>query len=321
MKKIIWSLVVIVIIVGLVWFFKSNGKESTNIVYKEVKVVSSNMEITILSTGSVQPANRLEIKPPIPGRVEDILVKEGEKVKKGQLLAWMSSTERAALLDAARSKGAEEYKRWEEFYRPTPIVAPINGSIIQRNVEPGQVFTSSDAVLVMSDRLTVKANVDETDIAQIKNGQNATIILDAYSKQSIDAKVDKIAYDAKTVNNVTTYVIDVLPNNTPDYMRSGMTANVVFYVEKKDNVLKIPSDAVKVLDNKYYVLVKPSNKKDLPQEKYIEIGLNDGKYTEVLSGLVEGEVVLVAEISSSLNKSKKSSNPFLPTRPGQTGKK
>ncbi len=321
MKKIIWSLVVIVIIVGVVLFFKSNGKESTNIVYKEVKVVSSNMEITILSTGSVQPANRLEIKPPIPGRVEDILVKEGQKVTKGQLLAWMSSTERAALLDAARSRGSEEYKRWEEFYRPTPIVAPINGSIIQRNVEPGQVFTSNDAVLVMSDRLTVKANVDETDIAQIKNGQNATIILDAYSKQSIDAKVDKIAYDAKTVNNVTTYVIDVLPNNTPDYMRSGMTANVVFYVEKKDNVLKIPSDAVKVLDNKYYVLVKPSNKKDLPQEKYIEIGLNDGKYTEVLSGLVEGEVVLVAEISSSLNRSKKSSNPFLPTRPGKTGKK
>ena len=53
---------------------------------------------------------------------------------KGQILAWMSSTERAALMDAARSKGPEEVSRWEELYRPTPILAPIRGTVISRNI-------------------------------------------------------------------------------------------------------------------------------------------------------------------------------------------
>src|SRR5262249_54993338 len=146
--------------------------------------------------------------------------------KKGQVMAWMSSTERAALLDAASARGEDELKQWEELYRPTPILAPIPGTVIARNVESGQTFTVSDAVLTMSDRLTVKAQVDETDIAQIALKQRASIVLDAYPQEKLDAIVDQIAYDAKTVNSVTTYVVDVLPRNTPKFMRSSMTANV-----------------------------------------------------------------------------------------------
>ncbi|MDD5440307.1 MAG: efflux RND transporter periplasmic adaptor subunit, partial [Candidatus Omnitrophica bacterium] len=56
-----------------------------------------SIQTVITSTATVQPQNRLEIKPPINGRIEQILVKEGETVKVGQILVWMSSTERAAL--------------------------------------------------------------------------------------------------------------------------------------------------------------------------------------------------------------------------------
>ena len=96
-----------------------------------------------------------------------------------------------------------------------------------RNIEPGQTFTSQDAVFVMSDRLTVKAQVDETDIAKIalKQGARGARRL---SDQSMPAHVDQIAYDAKTVSNVTTYEVDVLPETTPAFMRSGMTVSVAF---------------------------------------------------------------------------------------------
>ena len=87
---------------------------------------------------------------------------------------------------------------------------------------------------MISDRLTVKAQVDETDIAAVKVGQRANINLDAYSQDSFPAIVDKIAYDAQTVNNVTTYTVDVLPEQAPDYMRSGMTASVTFIVDEKN---------------------------------------------------------------------------------------
>src|SRR5512139_343310 len=204
---------------GALWYWRA-GREAAP-AYREVSATRGEIETTILSTGLVQPKNRLEIKAPIPGRADEVLVDEGQKVHRGQILAWMSSTERAALIDAARARGPEEVKRWEELYRATPILAPLDGTLITRNLEPGQTFTSVDAVFVMSDFLVVNAQVDETDLAQIRLRQSASIVLDAYPDQSFTGKVSQIAYDAKTVNNVTTYVVEVLPDKTPHFMRSG----------------------------------------------------------------------------------------------------
>ncbi len=307
-----WVLGGALILAGALGFYQYKKQPKDTTKYREEKVERADLEVTILSTGVVQPQNRLDIKPPTPGRVEQVLAQAGDRVRKGQILAWMSSTERAALLDSARSKGAEELKRWEELYRPTPIMAPISGMIILKNVEPGQTFTNTEAVFVLSDRLTVKAQVDETDIASVKVGQTTRIILDAYAKESIPARVDKIAYDAKTVNNVTTYIVDVLPNETPEFMRSGMTANVTFFVDARKQVLTIPSEALKVIEGNYEVLVPDTeNPKAPPRSVPVTIGITDGKRTEILAGLSEGDTVLIVEMSLG-NGEKKSSNPFAP---------
>jgi macrolide-specific efflux system membrane fusion protein len=311
-RKTLWLLgagvVVIVAVISVIAFKKDSKLEVS---YREIQVKRQNLEVKVEGTGTVQPENRVEIKPPVAGRVEQVLAKEGQVVKKGQILAWMSSTERAALLDAARSKGPEEYKKWSNDYNPTPILAPINGTVILRNVESGQTFTNVDSVFVMSDRLTVKALVDETDIAEIKLNQEAKIVLDAYPKETINAKVDQIAFDAKTVNNVTTYVVDVLPKNAPAFMRSGMTANVTFFVATKENVLAIPNDALRVKENKFYILVRdPEQKK--PIEKPVEVGITDGKKTEIVNGLNEGETILAAEVNLSKEGKTQGGSPFSP---------
>jgi macrolide-specific efflux system membrane fusion protein len=303
MKKYIIAAVVIAAMAGAYFFNqKQNGKKEADVSYKEYKVGRGDLKVTILSTGTVSPENRLEIKPPIAGRVEEILVNEGVMVKKGQVLAWMSSTERAALLDAATSQGPRELKQWEALYKPTPILAPINGTIILRNVESGQTFTNADSVFTMSDRLTVKAQVDETDISQVKLKQKAVLVLDAYAKESIPAIVDQIAFDAKTVNNVTTYLVDVLPEKTPEFMRSGMTANVTFEVELKAAVLVIPTDALKTADGRISVMAPASDPKEKPVEKQITTGITDGKRVEVLEGLEEGETILVPEFKLAEKK-------------------
>lgn len=298
-------------------FLKHN--EVQTISYADMPVKKGDLEVTILSTGVVQPENRLEIKAPIAGRVETVVIREGDEVRKGDVLAWMSSTERAAMLDAAQAKGPEELKRWESLYRPTAILAPINGTVIQKNVESGQTFTTQDAVFVMSDRLTVKAQVDETDIAQIKLKQVARIELDAYPGQKTPAHVDQIAFDAKTVNNVTTYIVDVLPAHTPAFMRSGMTANVTFSIASKSDVLTVPNDAIKLRGDESYVLLgsKDGPKDGLPPaERAIKTGLSDGKRTEILSGLAEGDIVLVPQFKASTQKSK-ATNPFSPMGRGR----
>lgn len=276
--------------------------------YEEILVEKGDISLLILSTGTVQPENRLEIKPPVPGRVEQVLVKEGQKVTKGEVLAWMSSNERAALIDAARAQGKKELKRWEQLFRPTPVIAPIDGTIILRNVEEGQSFTTTEAILVMSDRLTVKAQVDETDMAFIKLNQDAKIVLDAYASSEIDAKVDQIAFEAKTISNVTTYVVDVLPISTPDFMRSGMTANVTFFIETKKGVTLVPAEAIKMDEAFPTVLIRDSEGN--MSDKKIQIGISDGKRTEVKEGLSPGDLVFIEKKSTSTSST--TSNPFSP---------
>lgn len=314
-KSFVKPLILIVVLLGTAfggWKYWSKQKAAAaEPVYREEGVERGTLDRTVLATGEVLPQNRLEIKPPIAGRIEKVLIEEGAKVKKGQIMGWMSSTERAALLDSARAKGAEELKRWEEMYRPTPILAPIEGTVILRNVEPGQTFTNTEAVFVLSDRLTVKAKVDETDLAQIKIGQRARIVLDAYANEPIEGKVDKLAFEAVTTSNVTTYTTDVVPIKTPDFMRSGMTANVTFYAESRKNVLLLSTEAIRSENGQTFVLVKSTEPKAPPVQKTIKIGLTDGKRTEVTEGVAEGETVLISEIALA-SPDAKASNPFMP---------
>lgn len=307
-RKIIGLLVVTVIaVVALIWNFST--KDFARL--KSYSVEKSDIDIRILSTGTVLPENRLEIKAPIAGRIDEVLIQEGAKLKKGQILAWMSSTERAAMMDAARARGPEELKKWEEIYKPTPILAPLPGTLILRNIEPGQTITSTEVIFAMSDRLTVKAQVDETDIAKIKLKQMATIVLDAYPDISIEAEVDQIAFEAKTVNNVTTYLVDVLPKKTPDFMRSGMTANVTFQIERKKDVLTLSNEAIQVVDGKTQVLLKQDNT-NTPVARTITTGATDGKKTEIVEGLEESDIVVRLDSSNDPNQKKKGSNPFSP---------
>lgn len=289
---------------GLIFFLPKSSVET----YQVEFVVRSDITIQINATGTVQPENRLEIKPPIAGRIEDMLVKEGEVVKKGQILAWMSSTERAALLDAARAQGEQEYKKWEQNYRPTPVLSPMDGTIILKNMESGQTLTTSDPIVVLSNRLTVKAQVDETDIAQIKLGQQCQIVLDAYPQHKIPAKVSQMAYEAVTTNNVTTYTIDVTPENTPEFTRSGMTANVFFNVESIEQALVIPNAAISYKDNKKFVLTGPTKEKI--QSVQIQTGLSDGRVTEVKSGLKEGDAIYLPQLNGKTEQA--GGNPLNP---------
>ena len=314
-KKSLVKPLIIVFVLGAAAFggfkyYRNKQSVKNQPTYREDVVVRGTLDRTVLATGEVLPQNRLEIKPPIAGRIDKVLVNEGDKVKKGQIIGWMSSTERAALLDSARAKGPDELKRWEEMYRATPILAPIEGTVILRNVETGQTFTNTEAVMVLSDRLTVKAKVDETDLAQIKIGQKATIVLDAYATEPIDGRIDKLAFEAVTTSNVTTYTTDVVPIKTPDFMRSGMTANVTFHTETRENVLLVPTEAIRSENSSAFVLVKAGEPNQPPIQKPVKIGVTDGKRTEVTEGVAEGETVLISDIN--LNAEAKAANPFMP---------
>ncbi len=319
-KHLLWLLIPILAVGG--WFgWKAYQKETAAPEFRDVQVTRGDLEIKVLATGVVEPENRLELKPPIAGRVESLSVEEGQRVHKGQILAWMSSSERAALLDAAEAKGPAELAHWEDLFKPTPLLAPLDGLIIVKNVVPGQIVGASDSVLVMSDHLIVNTQVDETDIGRVKLDQAVSLSLDAYPNQPFNGKVTRIAYESKTVNNVTIYEVEVTPATVPDFMRSGMTANVTFIADLHKNVLLVPAEAIQQRENKSIVLVPNPLDPEKPKRETIQVGLSDGKNTEVLSGLSEGEGVLIP-LRKGSKAASAGSNPFSPfggQRPRGTG--
>jgi macrolide-specific efflux system membrane fusion protein len=243
-KAIIWILLLLLAGGGFYWFRGREPESGTGPSYDTAVVERRNLKVTVESTGEVEPRNRLSVKPPIAGRLEELLVDEGETVEKGQILGWVSSTERATLLDAALATSQEELEYWQDQYKPTPLICPIKGTIIARDFEPGQTISASDAVVVIADDLIIVANLDETDIGLIAAGQTVTVTLEAYPDKSFACEVEKIAYDAEIVSNVTMYEVDVRPLRMPSFARSGMTADIEFVIEEKANALTLPASAI-----------------------------------------------------------------------------
>ena len=276
-----------------------------------IQPVIGDVMVTIATTGVVEPQNRLEIKPSIGGRIDEVLVDEGDFVKKGQALAWMSSTERAALIDAARSQGDEVLAYWQEAYKKSPIISPIDGEIIVRSVEPGQTVTTADAILVLSNRLMINAQFDETDIGKVKPGQTAIISLDAYPQVKVNAKVEHISYESDVVSNVTIYEVEIVPQRVPDVFRSGMSANVNIIEKNKDNILIIPIEALNQDEKGSFVLL--SQDKDRKSiKRYVELGILGEDNVEIVSGLKEKDTVIIKTQKYMPSKIGGGSNPFSP---------
>jgi macrolide-specific efflux system membrane fusion protein len=177
------------------------------------------------------------------------------------------------------------------------------------------MVSTSDSLMVMSDHLIVRAQVDETDLARVKMGQKAALTLDAYPEAPIPASVRRVAYQSKMVNNVTTYEVEVWPDKVPDFLRSGMTANVLFQVAKKEGVLLVPSGAVQERKDRTMVLLA-ADPKDEPTPQAVQVGITDGKFTEILEGLKEGDRIAIRSFNAGQGTAaSEGTNPFMPQRP------
>ncbi|MBS4016224.1 MAG: efflux RND transporter periplasmic adaptor subunit [Candidatus Latescibacteria bacterium] len=307
MKKLLIAIIVIVILVaGFFIVRKLLTKKTSQVQFTTVEVKKGNIEVKVLSTGTIQPYTRVAVNSPVSGRIEQVLVDEGERVKPRDILAWISSEDRIALLDAARSalesaqkqndpqalsQAQEAYQIAEKAYKLVPLTNSIAGEVIMRSAEPGQNVNPQTTIFVISDRLLANVTVDEADIGKIALNQQAVITLDAYPNEGVPAKVTKISREGQTVSNIVVYNVMVEPAKVPSYWASGMTANVEFIIVKKDDVLVLPLSVIKQKNGKKTVLV-PKGKEH--ETRVIETGETDGKSIEIKSGLNLGDVVLVS---------------------------
>ena len=208
-----------------------------------------------------------------------------------------------ALLNAA--KADLEYAEHQCSF--AYIYSPVDGIIVTRNVDPGQPvaasFQAPELFTVARDlkEMQIEVNVSEADIGKIKEGQEVDYTLDGYQDEIFKGRVSQVRISPTTVSNVVTYTVVVKVDNDDLKLKPGMTANVSIITQKKENVLCVPSIALKYTPTtkgeiKRYdtqgIWVLRGSK---PVRETVEIGASDDTYTEITSGNIqEGDRIIVS---------------------------
>ena len=191
----------------------------------------------------------------------------------------------------------------EEQLGYTTIVAPMDGVVLSRDVEIGDAVSSilvlgSTATLVMTvgdtTEVYVKGKVDEADIAHVYLGQPARIKVESFRDRYFQGKVTKISPMGVEKDNVTTFEVRVSINNPGGELKAQMTANAEILLDEHKNVLTVPENAV-IYDSQKNASVEIPDKKQKEGKRKIpiKVGLSNGSVTEVLSGLTEGDQVVL----------------------------
>ena len=133
----------------------------------------------------------------------------------------------------------------------TIIRSPVKGTVLARNVEPGQTVAASlqtPVLFKIAGDLTsmeIILAIDEADIGQVRVGQQAIFTVDAFPDKSFQGQVKQIRLAANNVSNVVTYPVVIEVNNTDQNLLPGMTATAQIIISQKTQVLSLPSAAVR----------------------------------------------------------------------------
>jgi len=238
------------------------------------------------------------------------------------------------------------------------VTAPISGVIISRNVQVGNMVIASFNSPVLFTiaynlkKMQVQASVDESDIGQVKMGQEAKFTVGAYPNDVFTGVVTQIRRQPIMVQNVVNYIVIIEVSNADLKLMPGLTANSNIFIQIRKNVLKIPSNAFSFTPPVEYInenkFLPDSTKKawmqrireagELKKQQIVESegakgylwikkgedvfpiqvtkGLNDGTFTEIKGGIKEGdEVATGINHSPNAKDAKTSQSPFMPKFP------
>lgn len=216
------------------------------------------------------------------------------------------------------------------------ITSPIDGIVLSKSVEEGQTVASSFStpeLFVIAQDLTdmrVIANIDEADIGGVKEGQRVTFTVDAFPDDSFEGQVTQVRQQATTESNVVTYEVVVSARNDNLKLKPGLTANITIFTLEKNDVLTVPSKALRFIPTEA-ILTKGQVIEDCEAQHKVwtlegnvfkahavEIGTTNGMTTEIVNGISKGTKVLVDfKISNSDDDmpAEQAGNPFMPKRP------
>lgn len=213
------------------------------------------------------------------------------------------------------------------------ITSPIDGVVLSKSVEEGQTvaasFNTPELFKIAQDLtdMRVIADIDEADIGGVNEGQRVKFTVDAFPDDHFEGRVTQVRQQATTESNVVTYEVVISAPNNDLKLKPGLTASVTIYTMEKDNVLVVPSKALRFIPNEAF-LEKDQTIADVEADHKlwtlegntfkahkVEIGTSNGVMTEIISGVAAGtEVLSDYEVSSApgAEQQERANNPFMP---------
>ncbi len=187
----------------------------------------------------------------------------------------------------------------------TTITAPMDGVILSRDVEKGDAVSSilvlgSTATLIMTEgdtsQVYVQGKVDEADIAHVYMGQPARIKVESFRDRVFNGKVTKISPMGVEKDNVTTFEVRVSIDNPGGELKALMTANAEILLDEHKGVLTVPESAVVYdMQKNASVEIPDKSQKEGKRKVAVKVGLSNGNLTEIVSGLKEGDEVVLQQ--------------------------
>lgn len=387
-SKIWWAAGAIIIIAIIVWLF-SGGKEEKQISFSFEKAAPANIQIGVTATGTIEPVTWVTVGTQVSGIVSRIYVDYNSVVKKGQVIAELDKTNLTSELNTAKANLAsaqsslnyetDNYKRYKTLYSKglvsadeyesaklsydkalqtvvsqkeqltkaqtnlgyATITSPIDGVVLSKAVEEGQTvaatFNTPELFSIAKDLkdMRVIADIDEADIGEVKEGENVKFTVDAFPNDTFEGVVTQVRQEATTTNNVVTYEVVISAPNADLKLKPGLTANVTIFTAEKNNVLSVPSKAlrytptVETIGKKYKIQDCNGKNKvwtlegNVLKAHAVQIGISDGSHTEIISGISNGvqvitelkEIMPEGEDEAAQNETERS--PFAPGPPGK----
>jgi HlyD family secretion protein len=241
------------------------------------------------------------------GTVKTMKFKDGDTIKQGELIATLFNDDMQKNIISKQSAIESQKIRVSDAQQKVDqltIKAPFDGvfsadfanskSNVLRNYPAGaQIIANTTLGAVASlSTMQLAIAVDELDLTSVKVGQKVNVKVDAISSKTFTGEVASVSNVGTTSNGVTTYdAVVAIPNTTANDLKYAMTATAEIFIQDKKDILVVPIQVVTTTKGKSTVTVKKAD--GTTEERELKVGIRSKTQMEVLSGLAEGDEVVM----------------------------
>ncbi|QRN85217.1 efflux RND transporter periplasmic adaptor subunit [Clostridia bacterium] len=252
--------------------------------------------IVAMGSGLTRFVEAIEVKAGVRGTISSVKVSVGDIVSPQTVLAEVdaSSAKIGALeqkmeLQKAKLALGEAKDLLDQYV----VRAEFDGTLIELNATQGETLSAVEdaAVIASVGQLKMKVVIDEYDIGQVYVGQKADVYFTAFGNEAFSGEVSKVGQRGEVENGSVNFRAEIQIEGN-DRIKPGMSGDADIFVEKKEDVLRVPREAITIMDEGLGI-VQQLNAEGEPEPLEVTTGAEGDTYVEILSGLSEGDLVVL----------------------------